>query len=251
MKYLNVLLKSYFIFQITLMGDKLDNNTKNNLNDNNVSDDLNFKKSFFSQKKKIHKNVKRMLCRNVIKGGECSYGSKCMYAHTLEEQIIDFPKKHAWAIILSNDSLETIDLQKNYQLYQSLEQLTKVCKQCFNKECIGGYNCDHGVFDKKYQICQRDLDWGDCKNPLCEMIHLTKRGLKPWFNKQKNINVSSPHQKIKGTLLSENFFVGMTGVTSSQHGQYDKDDETLSNFTDSSDEIDTFDDECDKSIFSL
>lgn len=194
-------------------------------------------------KKKPDKNVKRMLCRNVIKGGTCGYGTKCKYSHTLSEQVIDLPKKQAWDILLSNNSLENIDLQKNYQLYQSLEELTKSCKQCCNNECIGGYNCDHGVFDKKYQICQQDLDYGTCKNNLCNLLHLTERGLKPWYNKQKVTAVSPSLQKIKGTLLSEKFFNNTNFINT-------QDEETLSNFTNSSDEDEIYEDECNKSIFS-
>lgn len=208
------------------------------------------KKSFIQSslstlKKKPDKNVKRMLCRNVIKGGICGYGTKCKYSHTLSEQVIDLPRKHAWEILLSNNTLENTDLQKNYQLYQSLDELTKSCKQCCNNECIGGYNCDHGVFDKKYQICQQDLDYGMCKNSLCNLVHLTERGLKPWYNKQKiNVPVTSPStQKIKGTLLSEKFFNNINFINN-------QDEETLSNFTNSSDEYESYEDECNKSIFT-
>lgn len=195
-------------------------------------------------KKKTDKNVKRMLCRNVIKGMTCAYGSKCKYSHTLNEQIIDFSRKKAWEILLSNDSLENIDLQQNYQLYQSLDELTNFCKQCCNNECIGGYNCDHGVFDKKYQICKQNLDYGICKNNLCNLVHLTERGLKPWYNKQKINIITSPNiQKIKGTLLTENFFTNINIINN-------QDEETLSNFTNSSDENESYKDDYNKSIFT-
>jgi hypothetical protein len=206
-------------------------------------------------KKKPHKNVRRMLCQNVIKDGSCSYGNKCMYAHTLDEQNIDPPRKQVWNILLSTNSLESIDLQKNYQLYQCLEQLTKLCKQCDKNECIGGYNCDHGVFSEKYQVCQRDLDYGDCKDDTCRLVHLTSRGMKPWFNRTvkttpfaalSSITSLSALQlqimpKIKGTLLNKNFF--------NNDDIENKDEETLSNFTDSSSEDGNIENECDKSIF--
>lgn len=193
-------------------------------------------------KKKNDKNVKRILCRNIITTGSCSYGTKCKYSHTLEEQIIDKSRKHAWDILLSDISLDNIDLQKDYQLYQTFTILTKLCKQCYNNECIGGYNCDHGVFDKKYQICSQDLNYGNCNNGLCDLIHLTTRGLKPWFSKDK-IVINSTIPIIKGTLLSNNFFVNSVCAN----------EETLSEFTDSSDDeynITNNDDEYDISIFS-
>jgi len=188
-------------------------------------------------KKKQDKNLKRILCRNMIKNGTCEYGSKCKYAHSLSEQIIDVSRKQAWNIIFSSDDLSDIDLQKNYSLYQTLNELTNTCQQCNSHDCIGGYNCDHGTFDKKYQICKHDLNYGNCKNTKCG-IHLTDRGLKPWFNKQCELDNNL--YKIKGTLLSENFFTNVSV----------NDDETLSNFTNSVDENDDYENDCDKSIFS-
>lgn len=192
-------------------------------------------------KKKTDKNFKRMLCRNVIKDGVCDYSTKCKYAHSFSEQIIDSHRKQAWDILLSSNSLENVDLQKNYKLYQTLDEFTNLCSQCVACDCIGGYNCDHGVFDKKYQICKQDLNYGNCKNQNCSLIHLTHRGLKPWFSKQKEQQIMNL-QTIKGTLLSEKFFsVNKNSVI--------QDDETLSNFTNSSDENNDYENDCDKSIF--
>ncbi len=210
-----------------------------------VTKNNNMQNSFLNGlKKKVDKNIKRMLCKNIIKGGECGYGNKCKYAHTMSEQLIDSNRKQAWDILLSDDNLENINLQQNYQLYQILEEFTKSCKQCCNNECIGGYNCDHGVFDKKYQICQQDLNYGMCKNEMCELVHLTKRGLKPWYTKKQTIPQNLNFQKIKGTLLSEQFFIN------SLHNTNTEDNEILSNFSDSSDEEEDYEDECNQSIFS-
>jgi hypothetical protein len=76
------------------------------------------------------------------------------------------------------------------------------------------------------------------------LVHLTERGLKPWYNKQKTNPLSPNAQKIRGTLLSEKFF--------SNINFNNKDDETLSNFTNSSEEEDdeNYENECYKSIFS-
>lgn len=199
--------------------------------------------STFAVKKKSNKNVKRMLCKNIIKTGSCGYGSKCEYAHTLNEQIIDATRKQAWEILLSDTSLENVDIQSNYPLYQAFEELTKLCKQCRNNECIGGYNCDHGVFDEQYQICSQDLNYGACKNLSCNLVHLTHRNLKPWYTRPKELLDAVNTQIIKGTLLSEKFFTNSHQISV-------QDDETLSNFTNSSDEDDFYEDECNKSIFT-
>jgi hypothetical protein len=164
-----------------------------------------------------------------------------MYAHTLDEQIIDPSKKPAWDIILSNTNLENLDLQKNYQLYQSLLQFTKFCKQCDKNECIGGYNCDHGVCNKKFQICQDDLNYGNCSISSCNLIHLTSRKLKPWFLKKQDSANFSKDFSVKGTLLNDMFFSSLVVDNA--------DDESISDFANSSDEENIIEDECDKSIF--
>lgn len=211
----------------------------------NSSDDgkdiYELRKSYFKTiKKKSEKNVvKRMLCKNSLSGGNCCYGSKCKYAHDLNDQIIDIGRKQAWDILLGNYDLSEIDLQKKYRLYQSLEELTKCCKQCCNNECIGGYNCDHGVYNKKYQICSQDLNYGNCLISQCELVHLTKRGLKPWFQNQPKLC-----GQIKGILLNENFFTSITNDDCC-----DEDVDMLSDFTNSDDDDNECDDECNQSIF--
>ena len=39
-----------------------------------------------------NKNVKILLCNNTVNGNKCAYRSKCMFAHDLNEQIIE-PKR--------------------------------------------------------------------------------------------------------------------------------------------------------------
>lgn len=131
------------------------------------------------------KFYKKMLCNNIIKNNKCCYQSKCMYAHSLEEQKIDGIRKKAYEIIKSNYDLSHIDLQSNQLLYDALMCLTNVCAKCSNSSCPGGYNCKYGAINENYKICLSDLTTGECASQ-CNFIHLTKRGLKP-FNKI-NIN---------------------------------------------------------------
>jgi hypothetical protein len=133
-----------------------------------------------------NKNMKKILCRNMITCGECKYGSMCMYAHSLDEQNVNIRRKEAYDIIKGTDSLEHIDLRKNFQLYKTLLELTKYCKNCDENKCAGGYNCKSGACSKNLCVCITDLNYGNCKNSTCTNIHLTTRNLAPYNKKKTN-----------------------------------------------------------------
>ena len=86
---------------------------------------------------------------------------------------------------MSDSDLSHINLRENTELYRTMLELTRYCKNCSNNFCIGGYNCKSGVCDKKYCICINDLNHGCCNNVNCNNIHLSKRGLKPFHDKIK------------------------------------------------------------------
>lgn len=130
-------------------------------------------------------NLKKILCQNVIDRGECKYGNKCLYAHSLDEQNIDEKRRLIYELIDDDSDLSDFDLRKNYSAYKFLLELTKYCKNCSEGKCIGGYNCKAGACMKRYCICINDLNNGNCKTPTCDFIHLTKRGLKPFYNKKR------------------------------------------------------------------
>lgn len=145
-------------------------------------------------------NYKRNLCKNMNKQGECMYNNKCLYAHGLNDQKIDFIRKIAYDMIRNNDDLSHIDLLKNKKLYDCLLSLTKVCEDCINGICTGGYNCKHGVCDRKYIICQTDLNKGSCDGK-CGNVHLTKKGLIPYGKKittcnENNKTINEPFDRI-------------------------------------------------------
>ncbi|ATZ80576.1 hypothetical protein BMW23_0529 [Bodo saltans virus] len=130
-------------------------------------------------------NLKKILCENMIYNGECKYDQKCLYAHNIDEQNINDKRKYIYDLIDIIDDLSQIDLKKDYSMYKSLLELTRMCKKCMDNMCIGGYNCKLGACVKKYCICANDLNNGLCKNPNCDFVHLTKKGLKPYYKKEK------------------------------------------------------------------
>ena len=119
--------------------------------------------------------------------GSCSYGNKCVYAHSIEEQNINNNLLDAYNIIKNNNSLEHIDLVNNKKLFNSLLHITKLCNLCVKGICPGGLNCKFGTCSKKYQICKCDLLNGNCpdRRSFCKLIHLTDRNFIP-YNIQKN-----------------------------------------------------------------
>lgn len=152
-----------------------------------------------------NRNIKKVLCQNMITTGICSYGNKCDFAHRLEEQNIDDNRKDAYGILFCNSDLSNINLHQEYSLYKSLLGLTKLCEKY---KCTGGYNCKWGVCEKKYQICIKDLNYGNCIGK-CEFVHLTKRGLVPFYYippQKQQVQTQEQSVNMLGTLLSSIYF---------------------------------------------
>ena len=122
------------------------------------------------------------MCQNFITNNNCTYGDKCVYAHNLREQKIDVRRKKILEIILSDENLDKYNPSINKDIYKELQNFTKLCTDCENGKCTGGYNCKFGSPDKKYLICYDDINYGNCLLENCSKIHLTKRGLKPMYN---------------------------------------------------------------------
>lgn len=130
-------------------------------------------------------NNKKILCNNIIGGKKCNYGSKCLYAHSLDEQNVNPLREQVYKILDKDDDLSGINLIEDGKLYETLCQLTKVCSSCEKQTCSGGKNCRNGAISKNYKICYDDLVYGNCKYTKCNFVHLTERGLVPYL-KQKN-----------------------------------------------------------------
>lgn len=128
-------------------------------------------------------NKKRILCNNMFLIGNCSYGSKCVYAHSIEEQRIDPIRKDVYAFIEKISCCTQSELTKLFytlkeqysnELFITLSQLSHLCYGCVNKKCLGGYNCKNGALDEKYLVCYEDLFLNGCTNDKCTMHHLSK-----------------------------------------------------------------------------
>lgn len=190
-------------------------------------------------KKDIKFNHKKILCQNMISTGSCAYTDRCLYAHKLDEQKIDIKRKKIFELLDNNNDLDFIDVNKHKDIYKEFILFTKPCLDCINNRCTGGNNCKFGSPSIKYIICYDDLNYGNCDDSKCERIHLTKRGLKPFYNNISafltkpsidNINMLKPI--INNLLLFNN-------ITSKPNINYINDDSDISD-----------DDECEKSIFN-
>lgn len=207
------------------------------------------------------RNQKKILCNNILKYHKCTYGNKCLYAHSLDEQNVDYIKKKAYDIIRSSENIN-IDLSKDEKLSKIFLQFTKICDDCKNKVCPGGYNCKYGTVDEKYQTCYDDIMTGNCTKENCKLIHLTQKGIKPIIPivKPKN-EIQNKNKKIflreistNGTILNDDFFVSLNmNRNFEKQNNYDSDSEgesieSIEKIKEYLEEYDS-DENCDSSIF--
>ena len=138
-------------------------------------------------------NFKKLLCYNIVNNFKCVYKNKCMFAHTLEEQIKEPMRQYIHNMLYEWDDLSDINLNEEKSLLDELIILTKECKNCMGKKCPGGYNCKFGVCLRENKICYNDLMYGKCYNMLMEInnnenilckcihgIHLSEKKLIPY-----------------------------------------------------------------------
>lgn len=202
------------------------------------------------------KNQKKMLCNNMLKNKKCTYGNKCMYAHSLEEQNIDFLKKKAYDIIKSEENIN-LDLSKDDKLAKTFLQFTKLCNDCKNKVCPGGYNCKYGTMDEKYLICQEDLMSGICNKEDCPLVHLTRKGISPIIpNIKPKIELNRNKKKftkdlVSGTVLNDEFFVTLNIGKNNINEEFDSDSESAESIEKMKEYFEEYDSDenCEKSIF--
>jgi hypothetical protein len=138
-------------------------------------------------------NFKKLLCYNIVNNCKCVYKNKCMFAHTLEEQIKEPMRLYIHNMLYKWDDLSEINLNEDKALLDELIILTKECKNCIGKKCPGGYNCKFGVCLRENKICYNDLMYGKCYNMLMEVtddnntiyrcingIHLSEKKIIPY-----------------------------------------------------------------------
>ena len=164
-------------------------------------------------KKKTYKynskpvNNKRLLCKNILSTGSCSYGNVCIYAHSIDEQILDPTRKKAYDMIIKERPMYDINLIEDDELFKTFKQMCYTCENCVEHKCSGGYNCRNGVCNSKYRICLKDLMDGNCVSRrtigYCEFIHLTDRGLLS-YKEQKEV---AEQVKVSKTTDVEEFLL--------------------------------------------
>ncbi len=141
-------------------------------------------------------NKKKILCNSFLKNEECQYDSKCLYAHSYEEQKMDKIRKKAYDIIQNEFDLSYLDFtnndENNYEILKNLQTLTKVCQECIKKNCAGGVNCKFGTYTPLLQVCSDDMMNGKCSNTECNKVHLTRRGFN-YINKNDNKKKKKPN----------------------------------------------------------
>lgn len=169
---------------------------------------------------------KRILCYNMLHRGHCDYNNKCNFAHSLDDQKIDPPRKRIYDIMGLSD-LSKIDIVGDKTLFDSLMCLTKICQKCNEERCTGGYNCRNGSISDKYRICCRDLIDGDCKRN-CTGIHLTNKGLIPYVQ-----------QKIREQNIVYGNWDNVEGVLKIDRRYFDKSDVRIFRLNISSSDEDT------------
>lgn len=215
---------------------------------------INKNKSYYKKidhKKKI--NHKKILCENYIVNNYCDHGIKCSYAHSLNEQNIDPCRQNTLNILNSKDDLGYInwdDIIYN-NLMQELLSYTKLCDNCINKKCTGGYNCKYGSCLEKYLICYDDLNYGHCDNEICNKIHLSKRNLKPVLKKINNgftqhikHNIVDNTDNISNTYILDSLSYIMRYFNNNNINVND-----INDINNDNNYISSSDDECYKSIF--
>lgn len=179
-------------------------------------------------------NKKSILCFNVINHNQCNYKNMCNYAHGLHEQNIHPLRHKIYNMIANKVSMKDIDLKKSPEIYNVLLTLTKICTQCNQKKCTGGYNCKNGAIGSKYHICHTDLIYGNCTNKYCEAKHLTKDNELNYYNHQDDLE--KKYKKDFHNYLWNSYY------NSTNSESFDEDDYYFQNIN-----LDL--DSCDESIF--
>lgn len=157
-------------------------------------------------------NFKRILCFNVINNSICTYGTKCVYAHSLSDQKIEPLRHKIYTIIRGESSLKDLDLINDDRLFRGMLELTKLCTMCVKRSCPGGYNCRNGAINIDCRICFDDFMYGNCRRHNCTSKHLTQRGLVPYYYQLSNctgktvdelVNERKEKNKIKNIVKLE------------------------------------------------
>jgi hypothetical protein len=163
-----------------------------------------------TQKKQLNNKI---LCQHILFNNKCIYINNCNYAHSLKEQQIEINRNNAIQL-LKNDNLENINIINNSELIYNLMVLCKLCKNCINNKCTGGYNCKFGACNTDILICKKDFLYGNCPHINCTFgNHLTTKKFTPLKIQQNNSDSNNfikykIHNKIGGQrILNDILFI--------------------------------------------
>lgn len=148
---------------------------------------------------------KKILCKNIVNYGVCSYLDKCTFAHSLKEQRVTDIRREIYDIINNKKDVSECNLITNTNMFKTLILMTRLCKECERKQCNGGYNCVYGSCCQEYKICYEDLMRGKCSNMKCEDVHLTAQNLVPYYKQKQELNLSSSASPITPSKIINNY----------------------------------------------
>ncbi|AYV85011.1 MAG: hypothetical protein Satyrvirus2_22 [Satyrvirus sp.] len=154
-----------------LLDDGYDSNSEIKLEITDYKNGNKYVHTYSVPYKPTHCNEKRLICYSTINNEGCSYGSKCTYAHSIDEQIIDDERKFIYQIILDKNLMNFFSMTnpKTDDIYKNLLFLSHLCENCANNKCTGGYNCRNGVNVPSLKLCKNDLLTGECLNKLVDI----------------------------------------------------------------------------------
>lgn len=136
-----------------------------------------------------NKKTKMILCKNYLQKNYCDFNKNCKYAHGIKDQQTTSLRKKVYDLITSIET-NRFKIDDNYLLSNNAVEdelliLTKLCKKCQLKACVGGLNCKKGAYNENYLICKDNLINSNCVNDKCSKIHLREN-----VNDLKNISDS-------------------------------------------------------------
>jgi hypothetical protein len=111
-------------------------------------------------------NKNSILCDSLIRGGICEQGLYCNFCHDIKQQNINPDRLLALKIIFDDDIKNLSEYADNKKeiIYDNLKILCKLCNNCQNHCCVGGYNCCEGAINASIKICRSNMMTGTCPN---------------------------------------------------------------------------------------
>lgn len=228
-------------------------NNKNNIfkvNNNSIKQNTSHKRMLCNNYLYNNTNYKNNNNYSLTNKDKCDYGYKCLYAHSLKEQKVDDIRQYAYNIIMRKIDVKNMNLRDNEDLYQIFILFNNVCEQCKLNRCQGGYNCKYGVIHEKYLVCMIDLNYNNCKNIKCKKNHLTKIGIKSYYNNLLDIKHARLTNKnifeLNGNILNQEYIDNKNNKNNKNNIDYtdynDDDDSSIDKYdnymnSDMSDEL--------------